>query len=105
MSCMNTGPFDGGTYNEPVVVNPQVTGGQFENATVNGPVTMDSAAADSVLKALQELDPVLVTDDPKSSDGQDLPEKIIGEDRSALLGCPAGFIKLGAYMIPVFRAQ
>lgn len=99
MSCTNTGPFDGGTYNNPYVVDPQVTGGEF-----HGPVTLDNAAATSVLNALQELDPVMVSDDPKSSEGEALPEKIIGEDRSALMGRPAGFIKLGGYMIPVYRA-
>lgn len=105
MSCTNTGPFDGGTYNNPYVTDPQVTGGSFQNASVSGPVTLDSAAAASILSAVQELDPVLVTDDPKSSEGEALPETIIGEDRSALLGKPAGFIKLGGYMVPVYRAQ
>lgn len=105
MSCSNTGPFDGGTYIGPHVTDPAVTGGEFTNPSVKGGVTLDKAAATAILNALQELDPTAVTDAPAASTGDDLPTRIIGEDRSALLGKPAGFIKLGSFMIPYFRAQ
>ena len=103
MSCTDTGPFDGGTYNDPIVTNPEVTGGTFTNPSVSGTVTLTESAAQSLLAALQELDPVAVTDDPLSNSGEDLPTDIIGEDRSVLMGKPAAFIKLGSYVIPVYR--
>ena len=105
MSCGNTGPFDGGTYNDPVVVNPEVTGGSFASPAVTGTVTLDAAAAASLLAALQELTPEAVTDQPTSSEGEELPTGIIGEDRSVLLGKPMQFIKIGSLMIPAYRAQ
>lgn len=105
MSCSNTGPFDGGTYNDPHVTNPTVTGGEFTNPSVKGGVTLDRAAATAILNALQELDPTAVTDEPVATTEESLPTRIIGEDRSALLGRPAGFIKLGSFMVPYFRPQ
>lgn len=110
MSCTDSGPFDGGTYNQPIVNDPQVTGGTFTNPKVSGAeltgnVTLDAAAAKAIMEAVQEQDPVAVADEPAVSYGDDLPTDIIGEDRSVLLGKPAHFIKCGAFMIPVFRAQ
>lgn len=103
MSCLETGPFDGGTYNDPTVNNPTVSGGTLANPTLDGSVTMTESAASSVLSAMQEMSPAAVTDDPKQSSADDLPAIIVGEDRTVILGKPFKWIKCGDGMIPVFR--
>lgn len=110
MSCVDTGPFNGGVYNDPTILRPNITGGEankleLTNTTINGSVTLDKTAATQIMQAIQEQDPVLVSNKPASSAGNELPTAIIGEDRSTLLGKPAGFIKVGAYMVPVYRAE
>lgn len=110
MSCVDTGPFNGGVYNDPTVISPAVTGGtatgmELKGATLTGGVSLDATSATQLLSALQEQTPVFVSNNPKSTSGTDLPTEVIGDDRSQLLGKPAGFIKLGAYMVPVYRAE
>lgn len=105
MSCTDAGPFVGGTYINPVINEPTVSGGSFKGIKLTDSVSLDANVASQLLQAIQEASPVMVTDDPKKSTGDDLPAAIVGEDRSVLLGKPAGFIKLGGYMIPVFRAK
>lgn len=110
MSCTNSGPFDGGTYNQPTVVQPSITGGTatgtaLVNPSITGGITVDATVANNLLQAIQEQTPVMVADRPESSTGTDLPTKVIGEDRSVVLGKPAGFMKIGAYLIPIYRAE
>lgn len=57
MSCTNTGPFDGGTWNNAVIVNPEITGGTIANSTltnisITGAVNLDDTAAVSILDAI-----------------------------------------------------
>ncbi len=110
MSCVDTGPFNGGVYNDPTIINPSVTGGtasnvELKSATLTGGVSVDSTTAIQLLQAIQEQNPAFLSNKPQSSVGQDLPTTIVGEDRSELLGKPAGFVKFGAYMVPVYRAE
>jgi len=105
MACNDSGPFEGGTYINPVINEPTVTGGTFKGISLTDSITVDSQVASQLLQSIQEATPVMVTNDPKQTTGDDLPGAIVGEDRSVLLGKPAGFIKLGAYMIPVYRAE
>lgn len=110
MSCVDTGPFNGGVYNDPTVINPTITNGtatniELKSSTISGGVTVDKTSAGNILQALQEQDPVLVVNKPTASTGNELPTDIIGEDRSTLMGKPAGFIKFGSYMVPVYRAE
>lgn len=110
MSCTDSGPFDGGTYNDPVINNPVITGGESTGATLNNPsingsVSLDTAAAQSILNAVQEVEPVQVVAHPAQTDAESLPTVMIGEDRSVVLGKPAGFLKLGSFIIPYYRPE
>jgi len=99
MSCGDTGPFDGGVYN-----NPTVNDGTLNNSKLTGSVELDKNAATNILEALQEQSPQAVTDSPKSNTGEALPTIIVGEDRTVILGKPFKWIKCGDGMIPVFKA-
>ena len=110
MSCTETGPFVGGVYSDASIINSTITGGEassmkLTNTTLEGSVKVDSSVATQLMQAIQEQTPVMVTNKPASSTEDNLPTTIIGEDRSQLLGKPAGFIKIGAYMVPVYRAE
>lgn len=110
MSCVDTGPFNGGVYNDPTVINPDITNGtatniELKSATLTGGVSVDNTTANQLMQAIQEQNPVFLANNPKSSTGTDLPTTVVGEDRSELLGKPAGFVKFGAYMVPVYRAE
>lgn len=110
MSCVDTGPFNGGVYNDPTVINPSITNGtatniELKSSSLTGGVTVDNTTATQLMQAIQEQNPVFLANNPKSSTGADLPTNIVGEDRSVVLGKPAGFVKFGAYMVPVYRAE
>ena len=103
MSCADSGPFDGGTYNNPVIVEPTVTGGEFTNPTLDGAVHMTPAAAQTMLADLQEVSPIPESGKPQELLGEELPTMIVGEDRTVILGKPFKWIKCGDGCIPVFR--
>lgn len=105
MSCTDQGPFEGGTYTEPTILNPKVNGGEFNQPSVTGEVKVDNTAAYTLLAALQEVEAAAVTNEPKKSEGTDVPTIIVGEDRTVILGKPFKWIKLGSVMIPAFRAE
>ena len=105
MSCVDTGPFEGGVYNNPQINNPKVTDGTFTNATLDGDVKLTSTSAKALLEGIQEVSPTAVTDNALDSDGTDLPTVIVGEDRTVVLGKPFKWIKCGDGMIPVFRKE
>lgn len=110
MSCVDTGPFVGGVYNDPTVINPSITNGtatnvELRSSSITGGVNVDSITANQLMQAIQEQTPAFVSNKPQASTGTDLPTEIVGEDRSQVLGKPAGFFKFGAYMVPVYRAE
>lgn len=105
MSCTDVGPFDGGIYNDPQINDPQIIHGVAEGITLEGNTQLDEMTASNILKQIQALNPETVTDDPRATDGTDLPTTIVGEDRSVVLGKPAGFFRLGGFMIPFYRAE
>jgi hypothetical protein len=110
MSCVDTGPFNGGVYNDSTIINPDITKGtatniEIKSSSLTGGVSVDNITANQLMQAIQEQNPVFLADKPQSSTGTDLPTEIVGEDRSQVLGKPAGFIKLGSYMVPVYRAK
>lgn len=116
MACTNTGPFDGGTYNNPVIVNPEVTGGEIANSeltnvSISGAITLDDAATQSIQDALCETIADCVGsvsgDTPASSVAEEganvLPTTIVGEDRSQLLGKPVVYLEVAGYLIPAYK--
>lgn len=118
MSCTNTGPFDGGTWNNAVIVNPEITGGTIANSTLTnvsltGVITMDDAAVSSILGAIcDDVSECVVnvsSDVPASSvaaaGDNVLPTTIVGTDRSQLLGKPTTYLKLGNYLVPAYTAE
>lgn len=57
MSCMPTGPFDGGTWNDPTIINPVIINGKSTDLEVSGlritnNVFIDDASAQALAKAL-----------------------------------------------------
>lgn len=159
MACTNTGPFDGGTWTTPTIVNPDATGGTYtapsiSNATLTGPITMDENAINSIVNAIcdkigqcieandinrdavaavfkncagapltpdvqvatcEELDgaieaalvPNMAVQNPTVTEAPEngilLPTTMVGEDRTQILGRPAGYIEAGDWLIPVYR--
>lgn len=105
MSCTDVGPFDGGIYVEPQIQQGTVISSTIENSTIQGTVTLDNTAATSILEALQEQSPTVITDAPRQNDGNELPTTIVGQDRTVVMGKPAAFMKFGNYMIPMYLAE
>lgn len=57
MSCMPTGPFDGGTWNDPTIINPVMINGKSTDLEVSGlritnNVFIDDAAAQALAAQL-----------------------------------------------------
>lgn len=96
------GTFDSVTLNDPTITGGTATSTTLVGATLQGAVTLDAAAAQSVREAILEVNPTVVSDDPKTSDTGVLPTEVIG-DAAQLLGKPAGFFKLGDFMVPYYK--
>lgn len=108
MSCSDRGPFDGGTYNNPTIIAPEVTGGTAVGTTldagsITGGVTLDERSAADIANVVFSAHKNVSSQVPYKSEGLDLPTSIIGEDRTQVLGKPAGYIELGDYLVPVYR--
>lgn len=57
MSCTNIGPFEGGLFKDPTLVNPEVSNGQatgmsLKSATLTESITIDAAVARQLAQAL-----------------------------------------------------
>lgn len=57
MTCMPTGPFDGGTWNDPTIINPVLINGKSTDLEASGlritnNVVIDDAAAQALAKQL-----------------------------------------------------
>jgi hypothetical protein len=108
MTCSDRGPFDGGTYNNPTIVAPEITNGTavgmtLDAGTITGGVTLDERTAADIANAVFSSHKTVSSSVPYKSEGLDVPTSIIGEDRTQVLGKPAGYIEVGDYLIPVYR--
>lgn len=118
MSCNNIGPFEGGTWNNPTIVDPAITGGEIANSvltnvSITGALKLDEDAAASIQKAICDtiIDCVgtVSTDTPAVTVAEEganvLPTTIVGVDRTQLLGKPVTYLEVAGYLIPAYKAQ
>lgn len=52
MGCSNEGPFDGGTYVDPKIVNGTMQGTTLNNVSLTGNVVIDEAVAQRIVDAI-----------------------------------------------------
>lgn len=110
MSCTNNGPIQGGLITESRIADSKIsdstiTNSTFDNGAVTGGVRLDEESATDIAAAV--ADKVLNTLEMSGADiapaaKMELPTSVVG-GRSALLGKPAGYIKIKGYLIPVYR--
>ena len=77
----------------------------FDNGAITGGVRLDEESATDIAAAT--ADKVLNTLEVSGADiapaaKMELPTSVVG-DRSALMGKPAGYIKIKGYLIPVYK--
>lgn len=111
MSCTNNGPIQGGLITESRITDSkisdsEITNSTFDNGAITGGVRLDEESATDIAAAT--ADKVLNTLEVSGADivpaaKMELPTSVVG-DRSALLGKPAGYIRIKGYLIPVYNA-
>jgi hypothetical protein len=110
MSCTNNGPIQGGLITESRIADSkisdsEITNSTFDNGAITGGVRLDEESATDIAAAT--ADKVLNTLEVSGADivpaaKMELPTSVVG-DRSALMGKPAGYIKIKGYLIPVYK--
>ena len=106
MSCTNNGPIQGGLITESRITDSKISDSTITNSTFdNGGVRLDEESATDIAAAT--ADKVLNTLEVSGADiapaaKMELPTSVVG-DRSALMGKPAGYIRIKGYLIPVYK--
>lgn len=101
--CTDTGPWDGGTWNNLHLKTPEITEGTLSNTELKTSVTMDEAVAKDIYDAIHEVEPTPLAEQPGTNTGTDLPTEIVGDARTQVLGKPAAWLKFGSYMVPAYK--
>lgn len=112
--CTFEGPFDGGTYNNPIINDPVITNGTIGGSTLSNihltnNINLDSTIAEQLAAALCEYMKDCngitdaVTTPQLAAAGTDLPVSIVGEDRTQLLGKPFKWFEYEGLLIPAYK--
>ena len=113
MGCPNTGPFEGGVWIDPTIVDGKATGITLDSAKFTQSVLFDESAAaaiyatirDKVLADIAEQMANSVLSDTTAivneTTGTEIPDIIIGS-REQLLGKPVKYFRRGNYLIPAY---
>ncbi len=112
MSCDYSGPFDGGTWLSPTVVDPEVTGGtvtntELANVELTSNIAVDDAVAEKLANFLKPYMGATISAKKPGSTLPDengaLPTRLIGSNRDMLLGTPDAYIEFGDMLVPAYR--
>ena len=112
--CTFEGPFDGGTYNNPIINDPTITNGTISGSTLSNialtnNITVDDSVAQQLATALcdymKECNGITdaVNTPQTATAGTDLPVVIVGEDRTQLLGKPFKWFEYEGLLIPAYQ--
>ena len=126
MSCGELGPIEGGLIKNSTIQDSTVTGSEFTGGevrssdlnschlknlascdapsarTIAGAIGGDAAAAGAIAEAISDSNPAAFASPVAKAAAPELPTYMYGS-RDAVLGEPAAWMKMGDYVIPVYR--
>ena len=116
MSCGELGPIEGGliknsTIQDSTVTGSEFTGGEVRSSDLNSCHLKNLASCDApsartiagaIAEAISDSNPAAFASPVAKAAAPELPTYMYGS-RDAVLGEPAAWMKMGDYVIPVYR--